>query len=581
MFVNLNFSSFKHHMSEKLKYRKFVQFSLIACTLLIQIVIFLFFYNEYFNENKLNEIKNQLESSRKIKTLTNESKYELVNAQNYLNKFLNNFDKKDLEVYFESIRNITDKIDSTKIYEVSIPIIKQYESDENQLKLESLQKLIDSIYSHPPKLNQNKIADEVKKINFNLNPPEIELQEIHVSDTIPKKKFFSRLKDAISGNVEVKTDTVYMTMKVNNTIDTIKLGDDLESVLNVITDFYSKELLNYQNYLTTLNKTNHSVYEEYNDLINLSNNLIEVYDKTSDELSSQLEKQFNDRFSKNNKIRRYIIFGLMLLTFIVLFIVAYFTKLSFVYERKLKEANERIRNNLKFKNRILGMLSHELRAPLKIVNLFVNRIQKKTQDQFIVESLKSIRFTNDSLLIQANQILEYTRNQDNPIELKPVVFHLKNEIESILTIFKPYIEAANNKLEVINKIEKDVFVFADKTKIHQLFINFLGNANKFTQNGKILVSLETVKLSNNSLNLITYIQDTGVGIPESDIGKIFDPYYKGVLLEGVENLGVGLGLNLCKEIIELFEGEISIASELNKGTTIKFQLNLNISDEQS
>lgn len=568
-------------MSEKLKYRKFVQFSLIACTLLIQIVIFLFFYNEYFNENKLNEIKNQLESSRKIKTLTNESKYELVNAQNYLNKFLNNFDKKDLEVYFESIRNITDKIDSTKIYEVSIPIIKQYESDENQLKLESLQKLIDSIYSHPPKLNQNKIADEVKKINFNLNPPEIELQEIHVSDTIPKKKFFSRLKDAISGNVEVKTDTVYMTMKVNNTIDTIKLGDDLESVLNVITDFYSKELLNYQNYLTTLNKTNHSVYEEYNDLINLSNNLIEVYDKTSDELSSQLEKQFNDRFSKNNKIRRYIIFGLMLLTFIVLFIVAYFTKLSFVYERKLKEANERIRNNLKFKNRILGMLSHELRAPLKIVNLFVNRIQKKTQDQFIVESLKSIRFTNDSLLIQANQILEYTRNQDNPIELKPVVFHLKNEIESILTIFKPYIEAANNKLEVINKIEKDVFVFADKTKIHQLFINFLGNANKFTQNGKILVSLETVKLSNNSLNLITYIQDTGVGIPESDIGKIFDPYYKGVLLEGVENLGVGLGLNLCKEIIELFEGEISIASELNKGTTIKFQLNLNISDEQS
>lgn len=568
-------------MTSKLKNRKFVQFSLIACTLLIQMTIFLFFYNEFFNEKKLFEIRTQLENSKKIKELTNESKYELIKAQNHLNNYLDELNKDDLEIYFQSIRNITSKIDSTKVFGNSIPSIKTFETDENQLQLENLEKLIDSVYNHLPEKIETKAPTDLKEFNLSSTPPEIEIEEIYVSDTIPRKKFFPRLKDAISGNVDVKTDTVFITMKYNNLIDTIKVKNDFENALNVISDFYTKELSNYQSYLSSLQKTNKSVYKEYNDLISLSNNLIEVYDSTSDELSSQLESQFNERFSKNNKIRRYTVFGLMILMFIVLIIVAYYTKQSFVYERKLKEAHDRIQNNLKFKNRILGMMSHEFRSPLKIVNLLVDRIHKKTENEKVIDSLKLIRFTNDSLLIQANQILEYTKDQDKAIELNPVNFNLKEEINSILKIFKPYIESVNNEFEVENELKENIFVFADRTKIHQLFINLLGNANKFTQNGKILVSLKTMNLSYNHLNLITTIKDTGIGISEKDIDKIFDPYYKGELLEGVENLGVGLGLNLCKEIIELFDGNISIESELGKGTSITFQIKLKIANEQS
>jgi len=543
--------------------------------------IFLFFYNEFFNEKKLFEIRTQLENSKKIKELTNESKYELIKAQNHLNNYLDELNRDDLEIYFQSIRNITSKIDSTKVFGNSIPSIKTFETDENQLQLENLEKLIDSVYNHLPEKIETKAPTDLKEFNLSSTPPEIEIEEIYVSDTIPRKKFFPRLKDAISGNVDVKTDTVFITMKYNNLIDTIKVKNDFENALNVISDFYNKELSNYQSYLSSLQKTNKSVYKEYNDLISLSNNLIEVYDSTSDELSSQLENQFNERFSKNNKIRRYTVFGLMILMFIVLIIVAYYTKQSFVYERKLKEAHDRIQNNLKFKNRILGMMSHEFRSPLKIVNLLVDRIHKKTENEKVIDSLKLIRFTNDSLLIQANQILEYTKDQDKAIELNPVNFNLKEEINSILKIFKPYIESVNNEFEVEDELKENIFVFADRAKIHQLFINLLGNANKFTQNGKILVSLKTMNLSYNHLNLITTIKDTGIGISEKDIDKIFDPYYKGELLEGVENLGVGLGLNLCKEIIELFDGNISIESELGKGTSITFQIKLKIANEQS
>src|SRR5690606_23994088 len=154
-------------------------------------------------------------------------------------------------------------------------------------------------------------------------------------------------------------------------------------------------------------------------------------------------------------------------------------------------------------------------------------IYKKTENEKVIDSLKLIRFTNDSLLIQANQILEYTKDQDKAIELNPVNFNLKEEINSILKIFKPYIESVNNEFEVEDELKENIFVFADRAKIHQLFINLLGNANKFTQNGKILVSLKTMNLSYNHLNLITTIKDTGIGISEKDIDKIFDPYYKG------------------------------------------------------
>ena len=84
------------------------------------------------------------------------------------------------------------------------------------------------------------------------------------------------------------------------------------------------------------------------------------------------------------------------------------------------------------------------------------------------------------------------------------------------------------------------------------------------------------KINENIISLTTEINDTGVGISQSDLEKIFEPYYQGIISDDVENLGAGLGLSLCKELVELYSGNISVNSELNKGTTVKFSINLNI-----
>ena len=299
-----------------------------------------------------------------------------------------------------------------------------------------------------------------------------------------------------------------------------------------------------------------------------------IYDEAIKGSKSELEKEYKAQNSKNNRIREYLVLGLMVLMFIVSILIMYFTRIAFIYESKLKVANKQIGENLKFKNRILGMLSHELRSPLKIIGLFINRINKKTSDEDIKGYLKSISFTNNTLLMQANQILEYTKNQQVENKLIPVVFNLKSEIKSILTSIEPYIETRNNKFVIDDQIDPAIMVDSDDTKINQIFMNILGNANKFTENGQIKVFAATEIVDENTVTLVTKISDTGCGISQSDLEKIFEPYYQGVLSEDIENLGAGLGLSLCKEIIGLYSGNISVSSELNKGTTVSFSINL-------
>jgi signal transduction histidine kinase len=177
-------------------------------------------------------------------------------------------------------------------------------------------------------------------------------------------------------------------------------------------------------------------------------------------------------------------------------------------------------------------------------------------------------------LLQATQILEYAKNQQRGQTVNAVAFDLYSETEKILTAFRPYIESRNNKFTVQNGIPAETVVFSDHILIYQLFVNILGNANKFTENGKISVRTWLVE-QNHSVQMHVKVEDTGSGISKADLKRIFDPYYQGRNFKNVENMGAGLGLNLCRETVELLGGRISAESELAEGTSIYFYIKLN------
>lgn len=563
------------------KLRKIIHYSLIVCILLIQVIIAIFFYNEFVNEKKLKFIDDQLEKSRSLQGLTDNSRRDFMNAQNYLQKYMVSQDNKDLELYFQSLRKLNNNFDKINEFENTTPSLKNNLAKQRKdtLKETSLKTLIDSVYQYslnlPAKVQDKPYELEKYKNTFE----DFKIQTHTYSDTIKKKSLVGRLKDAISGKVNVQKESTIVTLTKNKEADLSRVKSEMDNVIKSMDKHYSAEVKKIQLYTAQDQQKNMQFYSNFSKLLVYSNGLINIYENAISSFKVELEKEQIKQSSINNKIRTYLVLGLMTLMFIVSILIMYFTRVAFIYEWKLNAANKQIKDNLNFKNRILGMLSHELRSPLKIINIFIDKINRTTKDETIKEYLKSIKFTNSTLLIQSNQILEYTKNQEAGKKLIKKVFNLKDEINSIVTAITPYIETRNNKFIVTDGIPADRVVYSDNIKINQIFMNILGNANKFTENGQIELTMTTELINENVISLITTVGDTGAGISESDLKNIFEPYYQGTVSGEIDNLGAGLGLNLCKEIVELFNGDISVSSKLYKGTKVTFSINLNTNDD--
>lgn len=562
------------------KSRKVIHYSLIICILLIQLLIAGFFYNEFISRKNLTRIENQLKEINLLETLTVDSRKELLLAQNSFQKYAVTEDKQYLKPYFESLNEVGNNLEKISHYENKYPRLKNIaiaqKKDTSQVK--KLKSLIDSTYqySNHSNIKIDNVFPKLNKYNLNYSFDKYDIETKTYSDTVKKKGLFGRLGDAIAGKDVVRKENTVITIKQGKKPNSELIKNDFDSIINVVNNHYTGQIKKIQVNVTNNQKNTGNFYKIFNNLMLYSNELMNIYENAIKDSKTNLQKEYEKQYSKNNRSRMYLLFGAIILMFIVSILIMILTRIAFIYERKLNKANKRIKENLNFKNRILGMLSHELRSPLKIIGLFINKINKKTNDDSIKEYLKSISFTNNTLLIQANQILEYTKNQQVENKLIPVVFNLKNEINAILTSIKPYIETRNNEFIISENINPEITIYSDNTKINQLFMNILGNANKFTENGKIKVNTKTEPIDQNTISLITEITDTGAGISKKDLEKIFEPYYQGVLSDDVENLGAGLGLSLCKEMVELYSGKIFVTSEINKGTTVTFALNLTL-----
>lgn len=561
------------------RYRKIVHYFLILCILLIQIILVGYFYNEFKSKENLAFIENQLKEIQSLENLTEDSKKELVISQDYFQKYLITNDKKYLDSYFQSVNRLTKNIDSINSFKnpglESVIIPQKRDSSEfKKLKL-----LADSSYQFSTK-SSFKVSEnlpKLRKYDFNnYNFEKFDIQTKTVSDSVKKKGLFGRLGDAISGKVDVQKESTIITVKNGGLTTGERIKSDMDSIVKTINNHYSKEVQKIQVNITKNKNHSEKFYKVFNELLIYSNDLMNIYDVAIKDSKMNLQQEYEKQNSENNKTRNSLVLGAMILMFIVSILIMLLTRIAFIYEKRLKAANIQIKENLNFKNRILGMLSHELRSPLKIIGIFINRINKKTNDDSIKEYLKSISFTNNSILIQANQILEYTKNQHKENKLVPTVFNLRNEITSILTSIEPYIETRNNQFIINETIDPALEVYSDNVKIHQIFMNILGNANKYTESGKITVNIRTEKIDEHTISLIANMSDTGTGISKADLEKIFEPYYQGVLSEDVDNLGAGLGLSLCKELVELYSGTITVDSELGKGTTVSFAINLDL-----
>ena len=229
------------------------------------------------------------------------------------------------------------------------------------------------------------------------------------------------------------------------------------------------------------------------------------------------------------------------------------------------------------KTRFIATISHELRTPLNgIVGLSrMLRDTELTQEQWSwVSTIYASAITLGNIF---NDIIDMDKLERDKLELSLKTVSLRDFTEELSSIIR--LLAADKSLELITNINDPLpkLVEVDGTRLRQILWNILFNAVKFTQKGHVTLTVSATR-PDNDVSLVTFvIEDTGVGIPDSEIDKIFAMYYQVDHPDHQSATGTGIGLAICKQMVDLMKGDIRVESKQGRGTRFTVELPLQIS----
>src|SRR5690625_1100897 len=249
-------------------------------------------------------------------------------------------------------------------------------------------------------------------------------------------------------------------------------------------------------------------------------------------------------------------------------------------EKKSQESQELALQNLQkadeLKDEFLAITSHELRTPLygmigiaeSLRDGITGEISKNMQNQLSMIITSGKRLTN-----LVNEILDFSKLKYESIELQMKPVQISSVIDIVLAITKPILK--NKPIHLINKVDDTLPpVLADENRLQQILYNLLDNAIKYTEKGTIIISAfadgEAVTIN---------VTDTGKGISKDQLNVIFEPFQQGDASVSREVGGVGIGLNITKNLVDLHDGSLKVWSKIGEGST--FSITLPIYDKAS
>ncbi|WP_207535951.1 response regulator [Desertivirga arenae] len=229
------------------------------------------------------------------------------------------------------------------------------------------------------------------------------------------------------------------------------------------------------------------------------------------------------------------------------------------------------------KSTFLATMSHEIRTPMNGVIGMANLLSSTKLDKEQEEYLEIIKTSGSALLELINDILDYSKIESGSMELEQHDFNIRTCVEEVMDLFS--IKAATQGLDLIYQVDPAIpnSLIGDSHRLRQVLINLINNALKFTPDGEVFLKLSLLKFEDGKAKVLFEVKDTGIGIPEDKIGRLFKAFSQVDSSTTRKYGGTGLGLVICDKIVQLMGGEITVKSTLGVGTTFSFIVNCSTS----
>lgn len=480
-----------------------------------------------------------------LKNLVN----DIYGAENAVRTFAINNNEKYLEPYYQLMSTIDGNTDTLKL------AFSKNSSDIDQITTLLKNKL--SSYDELIELRYNSLIDDyTQQLNLQVAQADSQTEAarlqsksqrptLFIFGLINKKKFEQKQKEL---------DTLIALKEAQSALLKQKVKRLKEAQTSKMAEIAKEEL-------SLLQKDQNINEQLFNKITHLEEGIIRT-NKTNAEITiTDLKKQ--------QQFLMYISIAASVFILLLSFIIFADINRSNLYKKQLEVARNRAEQLARFREEFLSNMSHELRTPVSALSGFSKKLEKTELNNQQEEFLKNISFASEHLLGIINDVLDIARIESGRLKLSENEFSVYETASEIISLLS--IKALEKNIELVVDIEsvKNIVTIGDAMRLRQLLLNILGNAIKFTQKGRVSLSIRTINHTNTDGKQAfeIMVKDTGIGIAQEKLVTIFEPFEQADMGIARKFGGTGLGLSISKKIVALHNGEITAISREGEGTT--------------